>query len=182
MGSGGDSHPGRWHPMRFLIDGYNLLHALWPAEGRHLRARAWPRFRQRLIDRLRGKAGSAADTITIVFDATHPPAGAPAEEDYQGIHIRFAVDYPSADDLIEELIRGESTPAQLTVVSDDRRIRDAGRRRGCRVLACLDYFEGLERAKPGKPSAVPEPNGKPEHIAPEEREHWLREFGDAEGI
>jgi predicted RNA-binding protein with PIN domain len=168
--------------MRFLIDGYNVLHALWPAEGRRLRARAWPRFRQRLLDRLRGKAGTATDAVTIVFDANHPPAGAPSEEEYQGLHIRFAVGYPSADDLIEELIGAESAPAQLTVVSDDRRIRDAARRRGCHVLGGLDYFESTEGTKPPPSQAPQEPNGKPEHVAPEEKERWLQEFGGTENV
>jgi predicted RNA-binding protein with PIN domain len=146
-----------------------------------LRARAWPRFRQRLLDHLQTKSTASSGSVTIVFDAARPPVGAPAEEDHQGLHIRFAVGYPSADDLIEELVQAESAPAQLTVVSDDRRIRDAARRRGCRELGCLDYLESLERASPATP-AVEEPNGKPENVAPEEREHWLREFGGGEGV
>jgi uncharacterized protein len=160
--------------MRFLLDGYNLLHALWPADGRHLRAKAWPRFRQRLLDRLRGRDDSG--TITVIFDAAKSPAGVASEEDYHGIHIRFAVGYPSADDLIEELIHAESTPGHLTVVSDDHRLRDAARRRGCRVAGCLDYFESLEAAPPPSP-AVEEAPLKPETVAPDEVEHWLKEFG-----
>jgi uncharacterized protein len=163
--------------MRFLIDGYNLLHAVWPAEGRHIRPRAWPRIRQRLLDRLRGGSTTVPGSITVVFDATRPPPGAPAEEDCHGLHIRFAVGYPSADDLIEELIRAESAPAQLTVVSDDRRLREAARRRGCPVAGCLDYFESVDRPDPPQ-RAVEQPPGKPDRVAPGELEHWLSEFGE----
>src|SRR5947209_5606212 len=103
--------------MRYLVDGYNLLHAVWPGQARHLRARAWPRFRQRLLDRLRSKAADPG-MITIVFDARHFPPDAAADDDSRGLHVRFAVGYPSADDLIEELVRSEPSPARLTVVSD----------------------------------------------------------------
>lgn len=162
--------------MRFLIDGYNLLFAVWPAEGRQLRAREWPRFRQRLLDRLRQRHGGSAEPVTVIFDASRAPSAAPPEEDYKGVHVRFAVGYPSADDLIEELIRTDSAPSRLTVVSDDRRLRDAARRRGCQVTGCLDYFEGVEHPpSPKEPRNEPPP--KPEGPSPEEVERWLEEFG-----
>jgi uncharacterized protein len=161
--------------MRFLIDGYNLMHAIWPGEGRHLKARAWPRFRQRLLDRVRAKADPGS--VTIVFDANHSPPDAPAEEYSHGIHVRFAVGYPSADDLIEELLRTESSPKGLTVVSDDHRLRDAARRRGCHVSGCLDYIESLDR--PATPVRdADEPSAKPEQLSPDEVQRWLTEFGD----
>jgi predicted RNA-binding protein with PIN domain len=163
--------------MRFLIDGYNLLHALWPAEGRQLRPRAWPRFRQRLLDRLRASHPADAEAVTVVFDAAREPHPDPPEADSRGIFVRFAVGYPSADDLIEELIRGDSAPSRLTVVSDDHRVRDAARRRGCTVTGCLDYFEWLEQPKPPGEDR-PDPPGKPEGLSPGEVEHWLKEFGD----
>lgn len=157
--------------MRFLIDGYNLLHAVWPAEFRQLRPRAWPRFRQRLLDRLRGRSA-----VTVVFDAAHSPPDGLDEEDCHGVRVRFAVGYPAADDLIEELIRTDPTPAGLTVVSDDRRLRAAARRRGCAVARCLDYFESVNRPPP--PKAAEEPAAKPEGLSPDEVERWLREFGE----
>jgi uncharacterized protein len=162
--------------MRFLLDGYNLLHALWPAEGRQLRARAWPRFRQRLLERLHGQHAADRGDVTVVFDASRSPSGVPAEEESRGILVRFAVGYPSADDLVEELIRSESAPAQLTVVSDDRRLQEAARRRGCTVASCLDYFEDLERITTPQ-RTVEEPPSKPEGVAPDEVDHWLKEFG-----
>jgi predicted RNA-binding protein with PIN domain len=163
--------------MRFLIDGYNLLHAGWPAYARHARARAWPRLRQLVLDRLRDRHGAAAADVTVVFDARHAPRDAEPVEDRPGLHVRFAVGYPSADDLIEELIRTDAAPAGLTVVSDDRRLRDAARRRGCTVARCLDYLEALDRPPPRPPDAA-EPPGKPEEVSPEEVEQWLREFGE----
>jgi predicted RNA-binding protein with PIN domain len=165
--------------MRFLIDGYNLLHAVWPAEGRQLRARAWPRFRQRLLDRLRDRHATRAGAVTVVFDAKRSPPRGSAEETSGDVRVRFAVGYPSADDLIEELIRTDSVPARLTVVTDDRRLREAARRRGCTVAGCLDYIENLEHPPPARPAEAPP--AKPEGVAPDEVEHWLREFGCGPG-
>jgi predicted RNA-binding protein with PIN domain len=164
--------------MRFLIDGYNLLHAIWPSEARRVRPQAWPRFRQRLIDHLRDKLADEADVATVIFDATRAPPEAASEVASNGLHVRFAAGYPSADDLIEELIRTDSAPAQLTVVSDDRRIREAARRRGCTIAGCLDFYEGLENLPRSKPLPV-EPPSKPapESLSSSEVKRWLEEFG-----
>jgi predicted RNA-binding protein with PIN domain len=166
--------------MRILIDGYNLLHAVWPAEGRQLRPRAWPRFRQRLLDRLRNRHADRDGAVTVVFDAAGSRPGGRDQEAVGGIQVRFAAGYPSADDLIEELIRVDSAPASLTVVTDDRRLRDAARRRGCTPRGCLDYIESLEvpEAPPGPIEPLP---AKPEDVAPDEVEHWLKEFGEGAG-
>jgi predicted RNA-binding protein with PIN domain len=166
--------------MRYLIDGYNLLHALWPGEWRKLTARAWPRFRQRLLERLRAHHQGDPGTATIVFDTSRSPPGEPTEQDWYGVTVRFAFGYPSADDLIEELIRTDSAPDRLTVVSDDRRIKEAARRRGCVVLGCLDYLERAGRTV--QPEKVrEEPPIKPENIAPDEVDRWLKEFGGTAG-
>jgi hypothetical protein len=164
--------------MRVLIDGYNLLHAVWPAEARQLRARARPRFRQRLIERLRKRANSDRGELTVVFDSTRSPSENSAEPVEDGVTVRYAAGYPSADELIEELIRSDSVPAQLMVVSDDRRLQDAARRRGCIVSGCLDFFETLDR--PETVARLPEePTPKDDRLDPDEIEHWLREFGDS---
>jgi predicted RNA-binding protein with PIN domain len=162
--------------MRFLIDGYNLLHAVWPGEGRHLRARAWPRFRERLLDHLRVRHAPDDDPVTVVFDAARAPVDCPEEKDSVGVRVRFAVGYPSADDLIEELIRTDSSPDRLTVVSDDRRLREAARRRGCAVAGCLDFFERVTHPQAARDTRK-EPPVKPEGLSPDEVAHWLKEFG-----
>jgi hypothetical protein len=159
--------------MRYVIDGYNLLHA-W---GLAPRQAGIERARLNLLDRLRRAGGD----LTVVFDAARAPAGAAAEHDYHGIHVRFILD-GTADDWIEDLIRREPQPQQLTIVSDDRRLRQAGERRRCRVQGCLDYIEELQRGKPAPPApAAGEAPAKPETPSEEETRHWLKEFGEAEG-
>lgn len=159
--------------MRYLIDGYNLLHALGLLHGRTGR-HALENARLALLDRLSDDADAV--TMTVVFDAAGAPRDAVVEEDYRGIHIYYARD-SSADDVIETLIQSEAAPSQLTIVSDDHRIQQAGRRRRCPVLGCLDYLEQRQRPRPSKP-AGPATSLKPEGVSGEEVQHWLREFAD----
>jgi predicted RNA-binding protein with PIN domain len=161
--------------MRYLIDGYNLLHAMGLLHGK-VGPHGLEKARLALLGRLCGAYGNDTGRLTIVFDASRAPPGAVAEEDYHGIHVRYALD-SEADEVIENLIQQEATPRQLTVVSDDHRIQQAGRRRRCSVCSCLDYLEEIERQRRRRKSALPDV-AKPEDISSEEAQHWLREFAD----
>ena len=78
--------------------------------------------------------------------------------------------------MIEAIIRRESSPRRLTVVSDDRRLKEAARRRQCPSLGCLDYLEQVGRPPPPSPAE----NGptKPQGVSAEETQRWLEEFAD----
>jgi uncharacterized protein len=164
--------------MPTLIDGYNLLHAmgrLSARSGKH----ALEGARRALLLLVRAGHGPGSGDVTVVFDAHDPPPGAQTEIDFSGIHVRFSRGQ-TADDLIEDLIRADHSPRFLVVVSDDHRIQQAARRRGCKVQGCLDYYEGL-LARPA-PSQAPPPEqpAKPERSTPEETQHWLDTFSDIE--
>jgi len=163
--------------MQYLIDGYNLLHAL----GRLQTRTGLEKARLRLLALLHAAFGNESGHITVVFDAARPPAGATEVQDYRGIQVRFAVCQDQADDLIELIIKRDSTPRQLTIVSDDHRLQKAGRRRHCPVMGCAEFLEWLDkrRRQTARPQ-VPQTPAKPEGISREEAEHWLREFADLE--
>ncbi len=154
--------------MHYLIDGYNLLHAL----GIRIAAAGLDAARARLLNLLHEAHAEEAGSVTVVFDARRSPRGAPAERDYHGLHIVFAVEEGEADELIERLVRAAPVPRKLTVVSDDHRIQEAGRRRHCTVLGCAAYLDHLSdrRRVPPETSSQPE---KP-FPAPADLEHWLR--------
>ena len=63
---------------------------------------------------------------TVVFDASVHPGDFVLDASYRGLGILFAVGDENADARIEQLIAADSHPATLTVVSSDRRIRQAG--------------------------------------------------------
>jgi uncharacterized protein len=161
----------------YLIDGYNLLYALGKLhKGRPI---VLEQARLYLLRLIRQAHGEQATGVTVVFDAHSAPPGAQAETTQHGIHIRFAIGYEEADDLIEELIRAASAPKKITIVSDDHRLQQAGRRRECRVMRCgeyMDWLGGLQRRARVTPEQ--KPPAKPETISGEETEHWLEEFGD----
>jgi predicted RNA-binding protein with PIN domain len=165
--------------MRYLIDGYNLLHAMGVLRGR-VGPSGLEKARLRLLGLLRGTYGERAADVTVVFDAAGAPPGAEEDAWCQGIHVRYAVHQPEADDLLEMLIHQDSAPNQLTVVSDDHRLQQAGRRRECVVLGCQEYLEFLGRHRQAirqrarkRPEKTPLPGTA-------ETKRWLREFADLE--
>ena len=106
--------------MPLLIDGYNLLHAtgiVGPGHGAgRLRAE-----RLALLNFLAESIDPAElPHTTVVFDAREAPPGLPRQSwSIGGITVRFATQYESADELIEELIQAASAPRRLVVVSSD---------------------------------------------------------------
>jgi uncharacterized protein len=165
--------------MRYLIDGYNLLHAMGVLQGR-----AGPtgleKARLRLLGLLHGTYGDQSADVTVIFDAAGAPFGAEEEATYQGIHLRFAVHQQEADDLIEALIREDSAPRQLAIVSDDHRLQQAGRRRHCVVLGCQDYLEALDHYRASKRRNLRGPPEKTPLPGQAETERWLSAFADLE--
>lgn len=145
--------------MTYLIDGYNLMHALGSV-GRKTPAplfeRARTKFLDWLADRLKGRDAAAR----VVFDAQQAPAPS-LETVHRGVRVRFAFQR-TADDVIEELVEVEPKPRALTVVSNDGRVTEAARRAGCGVASCQEFTDWLIGDAPrfGEPPP-PEPE-KPE--------------------
>ena len=79
-----------------------------------------------------------------------------------------------------EEIRQAAVPHRLTVVSDDRRIREAARRRHCAVQGCGAFLDRLDAGR--QPPSAPrrDDSGKPTGTSGDETQRWLREFADLE--
>ena len=161
--------------MHYLIDGYNLLHQVGLLSGRVGPAKL-EKARRALLGHLSGRLGAEAANVTVVFDALRAPPGIDDVLEYQGIHVLFSR-YEIADDLIEELIRRTSAPKLLTVVSNDRRIRAAARRRHCPVAECVDFWTALCQRKP-EPESAADGEPKRERVSRGEAEEWMKEFED----
>lgn len=165
--------------MRILIDGYNLMHA-----AGLMKLRFGPggleKARRALLGLLAGSLGEDAGHTTVVFDAA--PSGLARDEQtagsVRGIAVAFASgeDQQSADALIEQLIRLDSTPKQLTVVSSDARIRVAARRRGARPVDSEAFLDELSRRRWRSRGSAGKPQEKPGELAASEAEFWLKEF------
>jgi predicted RNA-binding protein with PIN domain len=165
--------------MHYLIDGYNLLHAMGVIRGGP-GPLGLEKARLRLLGLLSGTYGEEASRVTVVFDAAGAGPGAVEVKEYKGLLIRFAGRRQEADDLIEFLIGRDSAPKQLHVISDDHRIQQAGRRRHCIVMGCADYLDWLERHRRQRRQVPPQAGAKPEKVSEAEAQHWLHEFADVE--
>ena len=177
--------------MRWLLDGYNIMHAggrLGPKVTRD----GFRRARRRFLDDIAQALGSerAAQT-TVVFDASAPPGDFPLITSYHGIHLIFALEDEDADSRIERIIEQDSNPRTLTVISSDRRIRLAASRRRARPLTSeqfWDWFDDLrtqaalaKKRKKTKPDLPPIP-ARNAQISSDESAFWLATFHDLETV
>ncbi len=133
--------------MKYVIDGYNLLHA-----SPLIQARSGPKWlekqRFRLLQALASRIPAADLSKTIVvFDARESPQGIPSEYEFEGIAVRFARDHAEADDLIEELIAAHAATSSLTVVSSDTRLQKAAKRRKATYCDSRAWFDSLQASK-----------------------------------
>jgi predicted RNA-binding protein with PIN domain len=163
--------------MRFLIDGYNLMHAMGLLRG-PVGPNGLAKARAALIGRL-SAVHVEADHATLVLDARGALAGAVADEAQGPIQIHYALN-EEADDYIEREIAHDSAPARLVVVSSDRRLREAARRRGCESWVCGEYIDWLDRTQKERSRPKRSEEDKPTSMSEIERKSWEDLFIDAE--
>jgi predicted RNA-binding protein with PIN domain len=171
--------------MRWLIDGYNVMHAggrLGPKLGREGFRRARRRFLDELANAL---VHGTVEQTTVVFDASLPPGDFPLQSSYRGIRVVFALGDENADARIELLIAEDSNPKTLTVISSDHRIRQAAARRRSPSLPAEKFWEHLdrlaERAARKQPSEAPSAafsstSNDGWRETPEESAFWMEAF------
>jgi predicted RNA-binding protein with PIN domain len=167
--------------MALLIDGYNLLNAsgILP---RGAGAGTLHRARGALLNFLSTAVDpSELPQTTIVFDASDAPPGLPDVYDYCGMTVRFARGYDDADELLTELIRADSAPRRLTVVSSDHQVQRAARRRRAKAVDSDRWCAELLRDRRLPLVPLDESESKPPApLSPLEVQRWLKEFGDVE--
>jgi predicted RNA-binding protein with PIN domain len=163
----------------YLIDGYNLMHAIGFLYGR-LGPGGLQKARMRLLGLLQGSFGQDSNAVTVVFDAAMATPGAEREQFYRGVRTLFALDREEADDVIERLIHQAAAPKTLYVVSDDRRVRQAAGRRRCIALACDEFMQLLVRMRRDQQVQSPRTEKREQRLSEEEKRRWLAEFSDVE--
>jgi len=153
--------------MPLLIDTYNVLHTtgILPPEmagsdvGGLIRLISSSRYKRQLV--------------TLVCDGTGPmpsSAGRPRR-----IAVRFAGPGREADDLILELIDAASDRRRITVVTSDRAVATAARKRRCRTITSQAFLGHLltdaqTRSKP----LDDRPTGP---LDKKRVDHWIEQFG-----
>jgi predicted RNA-binding protein with PIN domain len=158
--------------VSYLVDGYNLLFHLGLFD-RNFGAHALEHARSRLLDYLKQVLGD--EDVTVVFDSSRSSRRVEAPQEHQGLHVQYTSRGQEADDVIEETIAGCASPGSLVVISNDRRIRQAARRKGARSWSCDDFLDH-KNARPALPAERPAPDRAPPPSREEVR-RWLDEFG-----
>jgi predicted RNA-binding protein with PIN domain len=166
--------------MRILIDGYNLLHAVADVPAR-LGPDGLRKLRHRFLNELAHRLGPMqAAVTTVVFDAREPPENLPRRGTHKGMTILFATGQEGADAGIEALIVQHSAPKSLTVVSTDRRIRQAATRRRAKVLTADEFWSSV--SSPRRPTTTTPPPDRtpvqPPALSPTESSYWQEQFRD----
>lgn len=168
-----------------LIDGYNVIGPVAPP-GRGASLDWLAIERQRLLQRLVEHLDEQVRRRTcVVFDAKDAPKQFQSRYQHRGIDVWFAVDYPEADDLLEEIIAHHRAPKTLSVVSSDHRIVVAARKRRA---GCFDSAEWLDQLLDGRTLLIKYPKaiqpGREENSAnkdlPQPGVHPIR--GDSEDL
>jgi predicted RNA-binding protein with PIN domain len=175
--------------MRWLIDGYNVMHA-GGRLGAKLGRQGFRRARRRFLDELSLALGpQAARQTTVVFDASVHPGDFALDAEYRGLGIVFALGDENADARIEQLIAADSNPRTLTVVSSDRRIRQAAVRRRTRSVTADQYWELLDDLKERgrlrlktNPPPHPGPRGQDQPTLAEDTAQWIEAFRDVDDL
>lgn len=156
--------------MPLLIDGNNLLYAL---------AEVGPQVERAGLVELLAELSAAGEQIAVVFDGPPPPVQQARQIDLHPVEVLFS-GHAAADKRIMERIAANTAPRRLTVVSSDREIRAAARRRRCTIARSEDFARQLMqrlRELRTPPAEPPEPAEKRRGLEDaEQRRHWLRAF------
>ncbi len=164
--------------MSLLIDGYNLLYAIG-LMPRGLGPDSLERARLALLNFLaESLTPEEIARTTVVFDAHDPPPGLPRTVRHRGITVQFASAYDEADTLIEELIRRDSSPRHLVVVSGDHRLHRAARHRRAKAVDSEAWYESTLRRRRRRHRAEAETSNRPPvPLLEEDVDYWIRQFG-----
>lgn len=156
--------------MPVLIDGYNLLQAILKIDEDMIS-----------LDEV-GLSRTISQYLTRVRDHGHiffDGIGPPDKTDLGGLEnleVYFSGPNLEADDMIEDKIADNTAPKRLIVVSTDRRIRAAARKRKA-VSVRSELFWPTVVAQLDKQMPTKEPKEKRQGITDGETDQWMDLFG-----
>ena len=158
--------------MPFIIDGHNLL---WAVQNLEEAPSITDIALCRILDSYFGLVNPRRVSAEIIFDGSGP-LNKSEFETTRNIDVAFSGRASDCDTIIEDRILASTAPKQLTIVSTDRRLRDAATARKATSVKSEDFWDEvkkrLSKQKPGK-----EPAGKRKGLTQSETELWLNEFG-----
>ena len=157
--------------MAVLIDGNNLLCAARDTNPER------PPSRSTLCLRLGQWARRTGEKVAIIFDGPAPSQQRARQISDPSIAVNYSGSGVSADDVIIKMIGADSAARLLLVVSSDREIKRAARRRKAKTMRSDAFWARLHRdLARSKPQPL-EPPEKRRGLRTGDTERWLRELG-----
>lgn len=127
----------------YVIDGYNLLHAL--ARHRNMPVADADGARSRLIELLAHLARRESTGVRVYFDGEPGPIK-PGELDHPGLQVTFCgAGRETADHAVREHVQNARQPQNLRVVSSDRAVANACRLAGAKIIKAQEMAERLAK-------------------------------------
>lgn len=154
-----------------VIDGNNLLHAARTVQE------AGPLIgRAILCDTLGQWAKQRGERVHIVFDGPAPNPQLAGQIGNPAIEVSYSGG-ASADAVLIEMLETDSAARRMLVVSSDREVVRAARRRRAQPIRSEEFW-ALVRQDLARPRPVcREPEEKKRGLKPGATEEWLRDFG-----
>jgi len=153
-----------------IIDGHNLLHSIVPPTHQ-----AEPVSDLQMCWIISRYLKAIADRGEIIFDGTGPRDKS-GFDNIANLEVFFAGLGTDADTVIEDKIKASSAPKRLSVVSSDRRLRDAARARKANPVKSEVFWDNLQKQLRRK-KPIKEPEAKRSGLTESETEQWLEFFG-----
>ena len=155
--------------MPVIIDGHNLL---WSIKNVEEQKSITDIALCQILDRYFSEVRQSAE---IIFDGTGPPD----KTEFDGIRnltVAYSGRSCDCDTVIEQKILASTAPKLLTIVSTDRRLRDAASVRKATSIKSEDFWDEVKKQL-GKRKTAKEPPGKRTGLTESETELWLKTFG-----
>jgi len=156
--------------MPVIIDGHNVLRSIQKAsedfESVSDVQLCWIISRYLKAVREKGE---------IIFDGIGPRDKSQFDN-IANLEVLFAGHGSDADTVIENKIRASTAPKRLTVVSSDRRLRNAAKARKATAIRSEVFWANLQRQLSRK-KTIKEPAAKRSGLSESETKQWLKFFG-----
>ncbi len=155
--------------MPTIIDGYNLLHAINKSFERETELDDL-----RLCRSIGQYLKITGETGRIVFDGIGPPEK--TGFDYiRNLEVIFTGQRTDADTVIENEIKTSTAPKNLTVVTNDRQILKAARKRKAATVKSETFWSNICKILQ-RSAKNPEPQQKTKGLSQSETDQWMKFF------
>lgn len=137
--------------MHYLVDAYNLLFRILKKRG------PLEKNRQKLIAELNEEISQLKLQVTLVFDGAGEHLPHPTRGHFDATELVYTSKSQTADEYIAEEVSLSRTPAEITVVTNDRELSSRCRAYRAKILTIDQFLDFLMKKKTKKKRTVSPP-------------------------